>query len=285
MTIVSSGQITMNDIVAEFGGSGQHGLQEYYRGGSFVANNSLNTSVPTSGQITIQDFYGAQKYTPLAILGSTTWATGSTNSTTSSKSVSVPSGTKSVVIMGGVGTNGYRHTRHTGATFGGSSLTEVISRNNALAEYTFDSAIYAGNTNLTGTRTATMTYTNAQAVYGSGHIIVFLNKPFASFSASSSGSAITTGSTTSISLTKYGEGLQLSTGTVRSFTSLTNFTNTNSIQLSSGSDARRSTYGFDVSSGSYNATSSMTVSLSTHQNDFGETHAAATFAPTKFNEP
>lgn len=285
MTIVSSGQLSMNDIVAEFGGSGQHGLQEYYRGGSFVADNSLNTSVPTSGQITIQDFYGAQKYTPLAILGSQTWSTGSTSSTTSSTSVSVPSGTKSVVIMGGIGTNGYRYTTHNGATFGGASLTEVISKNNALAEYTFDSAIFAGNTDLTGSQVAAMTYTNAQQVYGSGHLIVFLNKPFNSFVASSSGSAITTGSATSISLTKYGEGLQLSTGTVRTFTSLTNFTNTNSIQLSSGSDARRSTYGFDISSGSYNATSSMIVSLTTHQNDFGETHAAATFAPTKFNEP
>lgn len=285
MTIVSSGQITMNDIVAEFGGSGQHGLTEYYRGGSFVANNSLNTSVPTSGQISLTDFYGAVKYTTLSILGSQTWITASTSSTTSSQSVSVPSGTKSVVIMGGIGTNGSRKSLHTGATFGGSSLTEVTSRNNTLAEYTFDSAIFAGNTTLTGTQTATMTYSNSQQVYGSGHIIIFLNKPFNSFSASSSGGVNTTSSTSSIALTKFGEGLQLSTGTVRTFTSLTNFTTTNSLQLSSGSDARRSTYGFDVSSGSYNASSSMTVSLSTHQNDFGETHAAATFAPTKFNEP
>ena len=53
----------INDIVAEFGGSGQHGLTEYYRGGSFVTNSSLNTSIPTSGQISLTDFYGAQAYT------------------------------------------------------------------------------------------------------------------------------------------------------------------------------------------------------------------------------
>ena len=285
MTIVSSGQISINDIVAEFGGSGQHGLTEYYRGGSFVTNSSLNTSIPTSGQISLTDFYGAQAYTTLAILGSQTWATGSTSSTTSSTSVSVPSGTKSVVIMGGIGTNGYRYTRHNGATFGGGTLTEVISKNNALAEYTFDSAIYARNTNLTGTQTAAMTYTNSQQVYGSGHIIIFLNKPFNSFSASSSGSVVTVNNTSSIQLTKYGEGLQLSTGTVRSFTGLQGFSTTNSITLSSGSDARRSTYGFDISSGSYNASQTIFANLSSHQNDFGETHAAATFAPTKFNEP
>lgn len=285
MTIVSSGQISINDIVAEFGGSGQHGLTEYYRGGSFVTNSSLNTSIPTSGQISLTDFYGAQAYTLLSVLGNTTWTTGSTSSTTSTKSVSVPSGTKSVVIMGGIGTNGGRRTLHTGATFGGSSLTEVASTNNALAEYTFDSAIYAGNTTLTGTQTATMTYNNSQQVYGSGHIIIFLNKPFNSFAASVTSGIATTSSSANRVLLRYGEGLQLATGTVRSFTGLTNFSAATSLQLSSGSDARRSVYGFNVSPGSYNVASSLNTTLSTLQNDFGETFQVATFAPTKFNEP
>ena len=285
MALPSSGTLTIQDIADEFGRSAPHSLSEYYRSGSLVQNVSFNSGVPTSGTIKISDFYGARKYTLLSILGSTTWKTGSTTSTTSSKSVTVPSGTKSVVIMGGIGTNGFRQTLHTGATFGGSALTEVISKNNTPAEYTFDSAIYAGNTNLTGTRTATMTYSNTQQVYGSGHIILFLNKPFNSFSASSSGSIATISSPASVSITKFGEGLQLATGTVRTFDGLTNFSSTATVTLSSGSDARRSVYGFEVSSGSYNASSSVTTSLSTPINDFGETFAAATFAPTKFNEP
>ena len=284
MALPSSGTLTIQDIVNEFGGSAPHSLSEYYRGGSRVQNVPFNNGVPTSGAISISDFYGARKYTPLAILGSTTWKTDPTNSTTSSKSVSVPSGTRSVVIMGGIGTNGFRKTLHTGAFFGGSALTEVISRSNTPAEYTFDSAIYARNTTLTGTQTASMTYDNTQQVYGSGHIIIFLNKPFNSFTASSSGSVATTATTASVNVTKFGEGLQLSTGTVRAFTNLTNFSNTASVTLSSGSDARRSTYGFDISSGSYNSSASITVSLSSLANDFGETHAVATFAPTKFDE-
>tara|TARA_B100002019_G_scaffold48718_2_gene41317 strand:+ start:3063 stop:3923 length:861 start_codon:yes stop_codon:yes gene_type:complete len=286
MTIVSSGQITMNDIVAEFGGSGQHGLTEYYRGGSFVSNNSLNTSIPTSGQISLTDFYGAQAYTLLSVLGHETWKTNSTSSTTSTKTgISVPSGTKSVVIMGGIGTNNGRRTVHTGATFGGSSLTEVASTNNTPAEYTFDSAIYAGNTNLTGSQTATMTYSNSQQVYGSGHIIIFLNKPFNSFAPSVQSGIATTSSSANRVLLRYGEGLQLATGTVRSFTNLTNFTAATSITLSSGSDSRRSVYGFNVSPGTYNVAGSLNTTLSTLQNDFGETFQVATFAPTKFNEP
>ncbi len=59
MALPSSGQLSINDIVGEFGGSAPHSLSEYYRGGSLVPNTSNNSSVPTSGQIKITDFYGA----------------------------------------------------------------------------------------------------------------------------------------------------------------------------------------------------------------------------------
>ena len=281
MALPSSGTLTIADIAGEFGGSAPHALSEYYRGGSLVPNVSQNNSVPTSGAISISDFYGATNYVALSILGNTTWVTGNTSSTTSSQSVSIPAGTKSVVIMGGVGTNGYRHTRHTGASLGGVALTEVISKNNALAEYTFDSAIYAGNTSLTGTQTAAMTYTNAQANYGSGHMIIFLSKPFNSFTASSSNSVATTGNPATLSLTAFGEGLQLGTATVRGLNTITNMSTVTG--LTQG-DSRNSIYGFQISSGSYNVSSSLSTSASNISNDFGETFVAATFAPTKFDE-
>jgi len=281
MALPSSGTLTIADIAGEFGGSAPHALSEYYRGGSLVPNVSQNNGVPTSGAISISDFYGATNYVPLSILGSTTWVTGNTSSTTSSQSVSIPAGTKSIVIMGGLGTNGYRHTRHTGASLGGVALTEVISKNNALAEYTFDSAIYAGNTSLTGTQTAAMTYTNGQQVYGSGHVIIFLSKPFNSTTASSSDSETTTSSSSSLSLTKFGEGLQLGTATVNS---LTNMTNMSTLKKLTQGDGRNSIHGFQISSGSYNVSGGLTTTASTLRNDFGETFAAATFAPTKFDE-
>tara|TARA_B100000123_G_scaffold180343_1_gene134187 strand:+ start:4661 stop:5572 length:912 start_codon:yes stop_codon:yes gene_type:complete len=57
MAIQSSGAISIQDIVDEFGGSTPHSLSEYYRGGSEVGSN--NTNVPTSGEISLSDFYGA----------------------------------------------------------------------------------------------------------------------------------------------------------------------------------------------------------------------------------
>ena len=49
MALQSSGQISIVDIVGEFGGSAPHGLKEYYAAAS---------GVPGSGEISIKDFYG-----------------------------------------------------------------------------------------------------------------------------------------------------------------------------------------------------------------------------------
>jgi hypothetical protein len=59
MALPGSGQLSINDIVGEFGGSAPHALSEYYRGGSLVPDSATNSGVPTSGQIKISDFYGA----------------------------------------------------------------------------------------------------------------------------------------------------------------------------------------------------------------------------------
>lgn len=60
MTLQSSGAISLSDIQTEFGGSSPTSLSEYYRGGSNVINTSVNNSIPTSGAISLTDFYGTQ---------------------------------------------------------------------------------------------------------------------------------------------------------------------------------------------------------------------------------
>ena len=68
MAIQSSGLITLADIQTEFGGSNPIGLNEYYRNGAYVTAN--NTGVPTSGTISLQNFYGAEKLFYLVISSS-----------------------------------------------------------------------------------------------------------------------------------------------------------------------------------------------------------------------
>lgn len=64
MTIVSSGAISINSLVGEYGGSAPHSMNEYYRGGSLVPNHSNTTNIPTSGTIQLDDFYGTSATSP-----------------------------------------------------------------------------------------------------------------------------------------------------------------------------------------------------------------------------
>lgn len=61
MAIKSSGSLALSEIQTEFGGSNPIGLSEYYRGGTYVPNISANSNIPTSGQISISNFYSASR--------------------------------------------------------------------------------------------------------------------------------------------------------------------------------------------------------------------------------
>ncbi len=61
MALQSSGQITIKDIADEFGGSEPHTLSEYYDAAS---------GVPSSGMITVSDFYGKSAAISLTITSS-----------------------------------------------------------------------------------------------------------------------------------------------------------------------------------------------------------------------
>jgi len=63
MAVTSSAPISITDLVTEFGGDAPHSLTEYYRGGSLVPNITANNGVPTSGAISLTDFFGASSVT------------------------------------------------------------------------------------------------------------------------------------------------------------------------------------------------------------------------------
>ena len=54
---VSGTPIDLTDIQTEFGGVAPIGLSEYYRSGAYVTSN--NTGIPTTGAISLSQFYGA----------------------------------------------------------------------------------------------------------------------------------------------------------------------------------------------------------------------------------
>jgi hypothetical protein len=63
MALPTSGPLTLSDIQTEFGGSNPISLSEYYKGGTYVLTTDYAPNVPTSGKISLSDFYGARKTT------------------------------------------------------------------------------------------------------------------------------------------------------------------------------------------------------------------------------
>ena len=59
MALQTSGTISIDDLRTEFGDTGSSSLGEFYRGGSLVPNTGTNVAVPTSGTISLSNFYGA----------------------------------------------------------------------------------------------------------------------------------------------------------------------------------------------------------------------------------
>lgn len=90
MAIPGSGTITLAQIQAEFGGSGTIGLNEYYRGGSYVPNWTSNAGIPTSGLISLNQFYN----TTASITINANWGSGAPSATRTAL------GTGTVVIYG-----------------------------------------------------------------------------------------------------------------------------------------------------------------------------------------
>lgn len=59
MTLKSTGIISLSEVQTEFGGANPISMSEYYRGGAYVPNNYVNTTIPTSGAINYSTFYSS----------------------------------------------------------------------------------------------------------------------------------------------------------------------------------------------------------------------------------
>ena len=95
MALPSSGVLTLDDIQTEFGGTNPIDLSDYYRGGGLVPDTSLNTGIPTSGVISVSDFYGASNVISL------NFAThGVANGNSGSINIGTARGTRMVHLSG-----------------------------------------------------------------------------------------------------------------------------------------------------------------------------------------
>ena len=113
MALPSSGVLTLDDIQTEFGGTNPIDLSDYYRGGGLVPNSGPNAAIPTSGAISVSDFYGSANLLTLDFLTHGTGVSGSTISIGTARSTRM------------VHLSGYTTTTYfpTSVTIGGISAT------------------------------------------------------------------------------------------------------------------------------------------------------------------
>ena len=116
MTLPSSGAISINSLVGEYGGSAPHSLSEYYKGGGLVANHANNPNVPTSGTISLSNFYGASNTPPYD----------------NTYSINGASGTRGVIL--GSGTN-YGWAASASGGYGGTTYGSSGSANDTSAQF------------------------------------------------------------------------------------------------------------------------------------------------------
>jgi len=129
MALPASGPLALTDIQTEFGGANPIGLNEYYAGGGLVPTGTSGTygAVPSSGQISIRNFYGTSNFVP-APPGQQAYTTPGTYSWV------CPSGVNkvSVVAIGGAwwagGGLGYKNNY---SVTTGNSYTVVVAAGQA----------------------------------------------------------------------------------------------------------------------------------------------------------
>jgi hypothetical protein len=119
MALPGSGALSLNDIQTEFGGSNPILITEYYRGGGLVPDIAANSSVPTSGQISLSNFYNATNadYIPAAFDITTTSASGETPVSADSNQISITGINTSITLNFGTSNAAITHSGPGGSGF------------------------------------------------------------------------------------------------------------------------------------------------------------------------
>ncbi len=132
MALPSSGVLTLNDIQTEFGGTNPIDLSDYYRGGGLVPDSGPNAAIPTSGAISVSDFYGATNLVSLdlTVQGA---QVDRANGTYTGVSIGTANASRMVVLQGATNGASSSFTAPTSITINGTAMTRVSSLSSFIA--------------------------------------------------------------------------------------------------------------------------------------------------------
>ena len=135
MALQSSGAISLADLATEFGGTAPHSMSEYYLNGGLVSSN--NTGVPTSGAITLANFYSAFAAIVLDITSNTSDYNILTAATAAGYNAASDTTPIIVNVAAGVTVNGSStYAMRTGALNADSDLTINVAATASVEGYT-----------------------------------------------------------------------------------------------------------------------------------------------------
>lgn len=164
MTTPASGAISIIDIVTEFGGTAPHSLSEYY---------GVASGVPSSGTISLSDFYNKSASTPVSV---TFNAAYNSEPNLSTYSFTIAAGTATsdrlVVIQAcGFGNNGV--SAMTGCTINGTSATSAGYTTSSEASTDSQYGMYYLNVPTGTTVDVVVTFTGSQDRFGAACYSVY----------------------------------------------------------------------------------------------------------------
>lgn len=142
MPLPSSGPISLAMLRQFYGGSAPDSITEYYRGGAYVPNTGVNSAIPTSGAISLFNFYGqGGGGGGGALAASNTGATGSQFQNEPAPATRVVGASGNVLASGGTGSytctwshiSGSTAIPTPGANVFNPSFSATVSKNTTLS--------------------------------------------------------------------------------------------------------------------------------------------------------
>jgi hypothetical protein len=153
MTLPTSGPLSLSNIQTEFGGSNPISLSEYYAGGAYVpaGTSGTNGPVPSSGAISISNFYGTSNVAALSV---TADDVSGFDSGPSFSGFVTTSGNPNTTPAGGVAPYTYAWTRLSGSS---PAISSSTAQNPTWSETVFDGTDSISTWRVTVTDSATTT--------------------------------------------------------------------------------------------------------------------------------
>jgi hypothetical protein len=128
MPLQASGKIKFSDVAAQFGGSGSIKMSDYLKGGSKVADTSVNTNVASSGKQELSDYYSTGN--PVVSVIATMTGSQAHYFDGTINTVSAERGANTRLVISGCGAAGSGNVNNQSCSITGKTVNTIYTKGN-----------------------------------------------------------------------------------------------------------------------------------------------------------